>query len=99
MLSELFTRAAKELGIKNFVFSGGAAMNVKANQVLGNLSCVEDLFVAGSSADESQSIGACYFANHENNIDNKPLKDLYLGTKNLEEEVQKKQLFLISQEK
>ena len=87
MLVELFIRTANELKINNFVFSGGVAMNVKANKALGDLDCVEDLFVAGSSSDESQSIGACYFANHENDTDNKPLKDLYLGTENSKEEV------------
>ena len=87
MLVELFSKAASELNIKNFVFSGGVAMNVKANKALGDLDCVEDLYVAGSGSDESQSIGACYFANHESEIKNQPLKDLYLGTENSEKEV------------
>ena len=87
MLVELFSKAASELNIKNFVFSGGVAMNVKANKALGDLDCVEDLYVAGSGSDESQSIGAYYFANHESEIKNQPLKDLYLGTENSEKEV------------
>jgi carbamoyltransferase len=87
MLNELFERAAKEIGIKNFVFSGGVAMNVKANKALGDLDVVDNLFVAGSSSDESQSIGACYLANYENNIINKPLHNLYLGIENDAEEV------------
>ncbi len=87
MLSELFIRVSNETNIKNFVFSGGVAMNVKANKVLGDLECVDDLFVAGSSSDESQCIGACFFANYQNGITNKPLENLYLGTKNSEDEV------------
>ncbi len=87
MLNELFERAQKEVGFKNFVFSGGVAMNVKANKAISELSCVDDLFVAGSSSDESQSIGACYFANYENNIVNKPLKNLYLGTQITSKEI------------
>jgi carbamoyltransferase len=87
MLNELFSRTAKETGIKNFVFSGGVAMNVKANMVIGELDCVDNLFVAGSSSDESQSIGACYHANHSNGIKNKCLKGLYLGTQNKQDEV------------
>ena len=87
MLNELFTRASKEIGFNHFVFSGGVAMNVKANKALGDLDCVDDIFVAGSSSDESQCIGACYLANYENNIDNKPLNNLYLGTENNVEEV------------
>ena len=82
MLLELFSRANQELNCKNFVFSGGVAMNVKANKALGDLPFIDDLFVAGSSSDESQSIGACYYANNENNIKNKPLGNLYLGTEN-----------------
>ncbi len=88
MLNELFVRAYKEIGYRNFVFSGGVAMNVKANKALGDLDCVDDLFVAGSSSDESQSIGACYFANYEKGIENKPLKNLYLGTQIADDEVQ-----------
>jgi carbamoyltransferase len=87
MLVELFSKAATKLKINNFVFSGGVSMNVKANKVLGDLDCIHDLFVAGSGSDESQSIGACYFANNENNIENQPLKHLFLGTEVSEEEV------------
>ncbi len=87
MLNELFERAYREIGFKNFVFSGGVAMNVKANKAIADLDCVEDLFVAGSSSDESQSIGACYFANYEKGIENKPLKHLYLGTEITNDEV------------
>src|SRR3989339_1285072 len=64
MLIKLFEKAHQETGFKNFVFSGGVAMNVKANKALGDLEIIDDLFVAGSSSDESQSIGACYSANH-----------------------------------
>ncbi len=84
MLSKLFIKASDQLGINNFVFSGGLAMNVKANKILGELDCVKDLFVAGSSSDESESIGACYCANYENGIKNLPLNNLYLGTSNKE---------------
>ncbi|QOY54077.1 carbamoyl transferase [Candidatus Sulfurimonas marisnigri] len=88
MLLELFSKAQKEIGFSNFVFSGGVAMNVKANKAIGDLECVSDLFVAGSSSDESESIGACYFANYEHDVKNKPLNNLYLGTENSKEEVQ-----------
>jgi carbamoyltransferase len=88
ILNELFVKASKELGINDFVFSGGVAMNVKVNKSIGDLDCVESLFVAGSSSDESQSIGACYFANHEHDIDNKPLDNLYLGTEISKKEIQ-----------
>lgn len=88
MLIELFKRVADKTGFSNFVFSGGVAMNVKANKALGELECIEDFFVAGSSSDESQSIGVCYFANYENSVENKPLENLYLGVENTDEEVE-----------
>ena len=87
MLVELFKRCFEKTGIKNFIFSGGVAMNVKANKVIGELDFVDDLFVAGSSSDESQSIGACYYVNYLNEIKNKPLENLYLGTDVCAEEV------------
>lgn len=87
MLIELFRRASEKIGFKNFVFSGGVAMNVKANKALGDLDFIDDIFIAGSSSDESQSIGVCYFANYEHNINNKPLENLYLGTENSIDEI------------
>jgi carbamoyltransferase len=88
MLIKLFEKAHQETGFKNFVFSGGVAMNVKANKALGDLEVVDDLFVAGSSSDESQSIGACYYANHVNNVNNLPIQNLYLGTEITADQVQ-----------
>ncbi|BCD91417.1 carbamoyltransferase [Francisella halioticida] len=89
MLIELFNRANKKIGFTNFVFSGGVAMNVKVNKVLGDQKFIDTLFVAGSSSDESQSIGACYFANYENDITNKPLPNLYLGNENTNDDISK----------
>lgn len=88
MLLMLFQKAHDATGFSNFVFSGGVSMNVKANKALGDLACVSDFFVAGSSSDESQSIGACYYANHENKITNKPIQNLYLGTEISKESIE-----------
>ena len=96
MLVELFTRSHKKLDCTNFVFSGGVAMNVKANKVIGELPFIDNFFVAGSSSDESLSIGACYYVNNQHGIPNEPLKDLYLGneitTKDFEQYVSKNKL-------
>lgn len=78
----------QETRVKNFVFSGGVAMNVKVNKILGELDFVDDFFVAGSSSDESQSVGACYFVNNLNQIKNEPLKHLYLGPEILDAEIE-----------
>lgn len=74
--------------VKNFVFSGGVAMNVKVNKILGELDFVDDFFVAGSSSDESQSVGACYFANNLHHVKNEPLHHLYLGPDISDEEIE-----------
>ena len=87
MLIELFDRAQNEIGFNNFIFSGGVAMNVKANKALIDQKFVDNLFVAGSSSDESQSIGACYYANYENDVVNQPLPNLYLGTENTQNDI------------
>jgi len=86
--SELLTNIHQATGIQNYVFSGGVAMNVKLNKVLADLPFVRDFYVCGSSADESVSIGACYMANHARGIANRPLPQLYLGTRNTRDEVE-----------
>jgi carbamoyltransferase len=78
-VAELFKDIHNHTGISDFVFSGGVAMNIKANFTLVQEDFVDSLFVCGSSSDESLSIGACYLANYEKDIDNKPLDTLYLG--------------------
>jgi carbamoyltransferase len=69
----------KETGIRNFVFSGGVAMNVKLNMLLADQEFVDDFYVGGSSADESLSIGAAFMASKEAGEQVKPLNHLYLG--------------------
>tara|TARA_B110000014_G_scaffold260569_1_gene250574 strand:+ start:14381 stop:16156 length:1776 start_codon:yes stop_codon:yes gene_type:complete len=76
IVSKLFTNIYEETGIKRFVISGGIAMNIKMNKVLGELDTVEEFFVCGSGGDESLAIGGCYFINAEKS---KPLDHLYLG--------------------
>lgn len=67
-----------ETGIKRIVISGGIAMNIKMNKAISELDEIEEMFVCGSSGDESLSIGGCYFLNSGKSV-NKPLDHLYLG--------------------
>ena len=67
-----------ETGIKRLVVSGGIAMNIKMNKAISELDEIEEMFVCGSSGDESLSIGGCYFLNSDIST-NKPLNHLYLG--------------------
>lgn len=54
-------------GIKKLVLSGGTFMNVKANQMIGELPDVENLFIFPSCGDESNSIGAAYHYHYKIN--------------------------------
>jgi carbamoyltransferase len=67
-----------ETGIKRLVVSGGIAMNIKMNKAISELEEIKEMFVCGSSGDESLSIGGCYVLN-SGNYSNKPLDHLYLG--------------------
>jgi carbamoyltransferase len=65
-------------GIRRFVLGGGIAMNIKMNKAISELNCVDEIFVCGSSGDESLSIGGCYLLNPEPDT-NKSLSNMYLG--------------------
>jgi carbamoyltransferase len=75
---KLVSNIAKETGIRRFVIGGGIAMNIKMNKAISELDCVDEMFVCGSSGDESLSIGGCYLLN-SNKQTNKPVSNLYLG--------------------
>lgn len=75
---ELVRNIVKETGIRRFVLGGGIAMNIKMNKVISELEEVDEIFVCGSSGDESLSIGGCYYLNSGKNK-NQPLNNLYLG--------------------
>jgi len=75
---ELVKNIAKRTDIRRFVIGGGIAMNIKMNKAISELREVEELFVCGSSGDESLSIGGCYFLNSDP-FNNKPIPNLYLG--------------------
>ncbi len=68
----------RQTGIRRFVIGGGIAMNIKMNKAISELEEVEELFVCGSSGDESLSIGGCYLLNHDPKS-NQPITNLYLG--------------------
>lgn len=79
----------------SLAFGGGVFMNVKLNKVLNDtLGEERDLFFMPSAGDESLPIGAAYYTFLRNNIDTKPLENLFLGLEfsNIEisEEIDKK---------
>jgi carbamoyltransferase len=75
---ELVKNIARETGIRRFVIGGGIAMNIKMNKAISELDEVDELFVCGSSGDESLSIGGCYLLNSDPKS-NQPIRNLYLG--------------------
>ena len=74
----LVKHIVRETGIRRFVIGGGIAMNIKMNKAISELEEVEELFVCGSSGDESLSIGGCYLLNSDQNS-NQPIPNPYLG--------------------
>jgi carbamoyltransferase len=76
---KLIQNIYEKTGIGRFVLSGGISMNVKMNKAISEMDCVSSMFVCGSGGDESLSIGGCYYLNDRNNMDNKPIANLYLG--------------------
>lgn len=80
VLCEWFENISKITNIKNFVFSGGVSMNIKANMELTKLENVSNLYVSPSGGDESIPIGACYHvAYNKSQCDISPIHP-YLGT-------------------
>jgi carbamoyltransferase len=57
-MSEWVTAATRQTGLDSVVLSGGIALNVKANRVMGLLPSVRSLYVPPASGDESLAIGA-----------------------------------------
>lgn len=64
-LCEWFKNISAKTGMRDFVFSGGVANNVKANKRISELDCVDSLFVPAGPGDESLSIGAAYSAYYD----------------------------------
>ena len=72
-------------GIHHLALSGGVFMNVKVNKAISELPEVESLFVFPSCGDESNSIGAAYWAyakilrSQQKAVEIEKLQSLYLG--------------------
>lgn len=66
---------------KHVVLSGGVSLNIKANMEVANLSCVDQIFVAGSGGDESLCIGSIFSFLDRNGRANEinPTPNMYLG--------------------
>ena len=63
----------------SLVYSGGLAMNVKANKTLAELPGLNYFFVPASGGDESNAIGAAFAVSSEKGIAPKAPNNVYLG--------------------
>jgi carbamoyltransferase len=84
LLKDWVRRAVLHTGIRKVVCGGGVFMNVKANQAIGELDEVDDLFVFPSCGDESLSFGAVWLEYARLSGDaaaagRAPMRNLYLG--------------------
>jgi carbamoyltransferase len=94
VLTQWVRNVILETGLRRVVFSGGVAMNVKANMFIGALPEVDEFFVCASGADESTAVGAAYMAAAEHTMGSVespsqlyPLDDVYLGPSHSESQV------------
>ena len=87
ILLSWFKTINKKTKRKNFFFSGGVAMNVKANGILSQQNFINNLFVPLSPSDETNVFGGGYLIQELNLKKNKKnpnkyikgLKNIYLG--------------------
>lgn len=86
-MSSWVTSVSRKYGINKLAAAGGVFMNVKANMILSQLPCIEELFVLPSCGDEALAMGAAFstYASMKKEsgepVDIQPLGPLYLGPK------------------
>ena len=83
LLCQWINNGINQTNIKNLIFSGGVAQNIKANKCIWEMDNVNNLFVPPGPHDESLSIGAAFMEEAEHKSLKKPnerFKNAYLGT-------------------
>ncbi len=92
-LVNLFKKIISKSKINNFVFSGGVAMNTKANMEISKIKNLKSLFVPGAPDDQGTVFGACYAVAMKKNIKIIPHDNYYLGSnvskKNIKKNISK----------
>ena len=81
----------KQTNIKNIVLSGGVFANVKLNQKIQGLDCVDNVYIFPAMNDSGISVGAALYTNYnilKNKFTPKPLKTVNLGKKYTNFEIQ-----------
>jgi carbamoyltransferase len=79
-LTSIVNRMIKETGIKTLCYSGGVAMNCKANRAVFDRCGLEHIFVHPASSDDGSAIGAAfYIASQINELKKQPLLHAQFG--------------------
>lgn len=92
-LCEWVRNCVRETSIHKVALGGGVFMNVKANKRIMEMDEIDKLFVVPSCGDETNALGAVYWAYADKcreqgkEVDIQPLRDLYLGTSFTDEDV------------
>lgn len=89
IICEWVRNAIIQTGVKDVVFTGGVAQNIKAMMELKEIPELDSLWVGATSSDESTAMGVLFQGAHERGIYLKTLKDVYLGSEYDEETIQK----------
>jgi carbamoyltransferase len=89
-LSSIVGKMIKETGIKNLCYSGGVAMNCKANRAIFDRCSLENIFIHPASSDDGSALGAAfYLASESNELKRQPLVHAQFGASFSNDEVEK----------
>lgn len=89
LLSQWMMNILAEVKTDVLCYSGGLAMNVKANKTVAELPGVREIHIPPSGGDESLAIGAAFVLAAENGDRPAPLRHAYLGCTPTEAEARK----------
>lgn len=86
LITEWISNGVRQTGVKNIIFCGGVAQNIKANKKVWEMDTVSNLYVPPASGDESLAFGAAYYEMAQCTAGEKhftrkisPLDKMYLG--------------------
>lgn len=86
----IVNKMISDTGIKNLCYSGGVAMNCKANGSIFNNSSLENIFIHPASSDDGSAIGAAfYIASQINELKKQPLQHAQYGASFSNDEIEK----------
>lgn len=95
MLCKWVSECVRQTGVRNLVFSGGVAQNIKACKRISEMPEIDSMYVCPAAGDTSLPIGACYVAAWEHlqsgqgpHYSLTPLDTAYLGPAFSNKEVQ-----------